>query len=165
MAAHQRGQHQRESDLRAIQKTLWINVLPKIISKIRRKAGIVSTVRILQEDAGLWNEPDVLGKLVSKLIETLFSTRSDPSEEEDYLKVMEACGETSLRGTRLMYSRDVLYDPFPDITNVEQFVVQTLSKMSQERPGVLSSLIQQHLPPDKLSAFGDACNSLGIQIL
>jgi len=148
-----------------IQARFWTEFLPKIKSRIRRKAALIATTRMIVEDGAIWDIPGLPENMFKALIETLLSASAEPAEKDNYLSVLEDEGDRGVRGTRLAHSRDRIHDPFEDVPGVEGYIARSLSQLSDQRKGYLSSALRSLVPEDKLSKFRELCAKVGVQVI
>lgn len=140
--------------------------LTRVTGDIDKKIVAMGVTKILCECPSMLTPPyrNYWPGLLQALI-TSFEMPPDETtlEGDEFIEIENVVGYQAAY-SQLNYAKLKVLDPIPEVLDGRKFLAENLAKLSQQRPGDISTLIAA-LPPDHQQALQKYCAQSGVQIV
>lgn len=140
--------------------------LTRVAGDVDKKIVAVGISKILCDCPSLLVQPyrNYWANLLQALV-TSFELPPDenPLEADQIIEIEDPVGYQAAY-SQLNYAKLKNIDPIPDIQDNRKYLVESLARLSQQRPGDIPTLISA-LPSDHQQAIQKYCAQAGVQIV
>lgn len=143
---------------------VFIPELTKVTGDIERKIVAVGISKLLTECQSMITPP--YRTYWSPILQALIQLFELPSDEDDGIddeQIDNKQAEYQAAYSQLNFARSKTNDPIADVNDGRRYLVESLAKLSQSRPGDLPTMISA-MPTDHQHALQKYCAQAGVQI-
>lgn len=141
-----------------------VTELSKTTGEIDKKIVAVGIAKLLTECPAMITQPyrAYWSTILQALIQIFELPPDDEVADDEFVEIEQAGYQVAY--SQLNFARSKTTDPMADINDGRRYLVESLAKLSQTRPGDVPTLISA-MPNDHQLALQKYCAQAGVQIV